>query len=107
MFLSLVRPERISSPITKSAAVTMPLPAASDVSLMLAPLLASLAPAFAGGWRTQRRPSIVAHHQCSDSFIRYRLVMVGLVPTIHQAACSGVRGWLDPRDPRPAPRAGK
>jgi len=24
--------------------------------------------------------------------------MVGLVPTIHQTACSGVRGWLDPRD---------
>jgi hypothetical protein len=26
------------------------------------------------------------------------VVMVGLVPTIHPTACSGVRGWLDPRD---------
>jgi len=24
--------------------------------------------------------------------------MVGLVPTIHPTACSGARGWLDPRD---------
>jgi hypothetical protein len=27
-----------------------------------------------------------------------RFVMVGLVPTIHPTACSGVRGGLDPRD---------
>jgi hypothetical protein len=27
-----------------------------------------------------------------------RIVMVGLVPTIHPTACSGVLGWLDPRD---------
>ena len=27
-----------------------------------------------------------------------RVVMVGLVPTIHPTASSGARGWLDPRD---------
>jgi hypothetical protein len=27
-----------------------------------------------------------------------RDVMVGLVPTIHPTAGSGVHGWLDPRD---------
>jgi hypothetical protein len=26
------------------------------------------------------------------------VVVVGLGPTIHPTACSGVRGWLDPRD---------
>src|SRR5581483_12315598 len=35
---------------------------------------------------------------CCDPFTRYLVVMVGLVPTIHPTACSGVRGWLDPRD---------
>jgi hypothetical protein len=31
------------------------------------------------------------------SFDTY-VVMVGLVPTIHPSACSGVRGALDPRE---------
>jgi hypothetical protein len=35
------------------------------------------------------------------------VVMVGLVPTIQPSIGSEARETLDPRDPRPAPRAGK
>ena len=44
---------------------------------------------------------------CCDPFAWYLVVMVGLVPTTHPTACSGVGGGLDPRNPRPSPRAGK
>jgi len=35
---------------------------------------------------------------CCDTLAWFRFVMVELGPTIHPTACSGVRGWLDPRD---------
>jgi hypothetical protein len=37
-------------------------------------------------------------HRSATTHAFATFVMVGLVPTIHLTVCSGVPGWLDPRD---------
>src|ERR1700733_14385690 len=72
IFLSLVRPDRISSPITSTAAVTIPLPVAAVVSAMV--VLPVMPPALA------RLPQVLKRCSSdgpSDPWCLHRLHSVG------------------------------